>query len=144
MKTNIAPTPEASSPRTIKVFASSGIKNHPIADNRFLRERTVAAFQKQFSGVRVIDSEADTADLVVIFTVVDYAPGCLPNCKKFRTYRNWTCEAMSYPRQPHSDSSGTFVFNLEGSTYNPFYDPASSCASKLARVMGNSRKSAEP
>jgi hypothetical protein len=72
--------------------------------------------------------------MYVIVTLVDYVPGCLPNCKKFRTYRNWSCEVMVYPKESQP-GAGTLVFNLEGSTYNPFYDPAASCASKFAKVM---------
>ena len=71
----------------------------------------------------------------MIFTMVDYVPGCSPNRGKFRTYRNWSCEVMAYPRESNSEV-GTIVFNLEGYTYNPFYDQASNCASQLSKVSG--------
>jgi hypothetical protein len=49
----------------------------------------------------------------VIFTMVDYVPGCRPHCGQVKSYRNWTGEVMSH---------GSF-YNLEGTTYNPQFDP---------------------
>ena len=72
-------------------------------------------------------------DMVVFFTIVDYVPGCSPNCKKFKTYRNWNCEVMVYPTDSRPDAH-TIVFNVTGSTYNPFYNPASNCARQLLRA----------
>ncbi len=135
VRINSVPQPGAISPRTIQIEASSSISGHPMGDNPSLRSRVTVAFQKQFPGARVVLS---STDMLVFFTIVDYVPGCLPNCKKFKTYRNWSCEVMIYPRdaQPNTD---TIVFNLDGSTYNPFHNPASSCASRLFKASRNEK-----
>jgi hypothetical protein len=64
-----------------------------MGDDPSLRDHVATAFQKRFPGARLVESQPD---MVVFFTVVDYVPGCSPNCKKFKTYRNWTCEVMTY------------------------------------------------
>jgi hypothetical protein len=117
-------------PRTIQIEASSSIDGRPMGDDSSLREQVARAFQKQFPGAHLVKSQPDT---VVFFTIVDYVPGCSPNCKKFKTYRNWSCEVMIYPTDSHPDAH-TMVFNVDGSTYNPFYNPASNCAWQLLRA----------
>jgi hypothetical protein len=129
---NFVPPQSAITPRTIEIMASSSIAGRPMADDPSLRNRVAAAFQRQFPGIQIVESQPD---MVVIFTLVDYVPGCLPNCKKFRTYRNWSCEVMARPKESHSEV-GTVVFNLDGSTYNPFFNQASHCASQLSKVSG--------
>jgi hypothetical protein len=106
-----------------------------MGDDPSLRDRVATAFQKQFPGARLVEFQPD---MVVFFTLVDYVPGCLPDCKKFKTYRNWSCEVVNYARDSHPETD-TMVFNLEGSTYNPFYDLASNCASELSKVSGRSK-----
>ena len=100
-----------------------------------LRNKLAEAFQKQFPGARIVESQSD---MFVILTMVDYVPGCLPNCKKFRTYRNWSCEVMSYARESSPDAR-TMVFNVNGASYNPFYNQASDCASQLSKMAKNSK-----
>jgi hypothetical protein len=134
-RTNFVPSPDALTPRTIQVFASSSIGGRPMGEDPSLRNRLAKAFQKQFPGARIVESDPD---MVVFLTIVDYVPGCLRNCKKFRTYRNWNCEVMSYPRESNPQS-GTMVFNLDGSSYNPFYNPSSSCAYQLSKVSRSSK-----
>jgi hypothetical protein len=129
---NFVPPPGTPTPGTIQVLASSSIAGHPMSDDPSLRDRVAAAFQEQFPGSRLVESQPD---MVVIFTIVDYVLGCLPNCGKFRTYRNWSCEVMAYATASNPEVD-TIVFNLDGSTYNPFYDQASNCASQLSKVSG--------
>jgi hypothetical protein len=130
VRMNLVPQRGAIAPRTIQIEASSSINGRPMGDDPSLRSRVAAAFQKQFPGAQVVQSEPD---MVVFFTIVDYVPGCSPDCKKFKTYRNWTCEVEIYPRDSHPNTD-TIVFNLDGSTYNPFHNPASSCASRLLKA----------
>lgn len=130
VRMNLVPSRGTPAPRTVQILASSSIGGRPMGDDSSLSDRVAAAFQKQFPRARLTQSQPD---MVVFFTLVDYVPGCLPNCKKFKTYRNWNCEVMIYARglAPEAD---TIVFNLEGSTYNPFYRPASHCASELSKA----------
>jgi hypothetical protein len=100
-------------------------------ENPALRDQVAAAFRQQFPSTELVES---SSDMFVMFTLVDYVPGCLPNCEKFRTYRNWSCEVEMYPRESEPQT-GTLVFNLEGSTYNPFYDSAANCAARFAKVI---------
>lgn len=129
VRINSVPQPGAIAPRTIQIEASSSISGRPMSDDHSLRGRVAASFQKQFPGAQIVQSKSD---MVVFFTIVDYVPGCSPNCKKFKTYRNWTCEVNIYPRE--SSNTDTIVFNLDGYTYNPFHNPASSCASQLLKA----------
>ena len=129
VRINSVPQPGAMAPRTIQIEASSSISGRPMGNDPSLRSRVAAAFQKQFPGAQVVQS---SPDMVVFFTIVDYVPGCSPNCKKFKTYRNWNCEVEVYPRD--SSNTDTIVFNLDGYTYNPFHNSASSCASRLLKA----------
>jgi hypothetical protein len=95
-----------------------------MGDDSTLRDRVAKAFLQQFPGIQ---SDKTHPDMVVFFTIVDYVPGCLPNCKKFRTYRNWSCEVEIFPVD--------LVFNLDGATYNPFHDPVANCAAQLTRTF---------
>ncbi len=52
--------------------------------------------------------------MLVFFTIVDHVPGCLPNCNKFKTDRNWTCEVEIFAVESDSKTE-TFVFNLDRS-----------------------------
>jgi hypothetical protein len=135
VRTNLVPLRGTPAPQTIQILASSSIDGRPMGDDPSLRDHVATAFQKRFPGARLVESQPD---MVVFFTLVDYVPGCLPDCKKFKTYRNWTCEVMTYARESHPEVD-TMVFNLEGSTYNPFYNPASNCASQLSKVSRGSK-----
>ena len=130
VRMNLVPQRGTLEPRAIQIEASSSINGRPMGDDPSLRGRVAASFQKQFPGARIVQSQPDT---VVFFTIADYVPGCSPNCKKFKTYRNWTCEVMIYPTGSYPEAR-TMVFNLDGSTYNPFYNPASNCASQLLKA----------
>jgi hypothetical protein len=135
VRSNLVPPANAFTPRTLQVFASSSIGGRPMGDDPSLRNRLAEVFQKQFPGARIVQSQPD---MVVILTIVDYVPGCSPDCKKFRTYRNWSCEVISYARESNPEA-WTMVFNIEGSSYNPFYNQASDCASQLAKMTGRSK-----
>ena len=130
VRMNSVPPPDIVATRTIQVYASSSISGRPIGDDPPLRQRVAAAFQKQLPGARLVQSKPD---MVVFFTIVDYVPGCEPNCKTFKTYRNWSCEVEIYSTDSHPEGHTT-VFNLEGSTYDPLYDPVSNCAARLLKA----------
>lgn len=115
--------------RTIEITARSSIAGRPMADDPSLRNRVAAAFRKQFPSARLVESQSD---IQVIFVMVDYVPGCSPNCRKFKTYCSWTCEVTTQPKDPRIGALA-MAFELEGSTYNPLFDPAASCT----REFGN-------
>jgi len=127
VRTNLSKMGRTPATRTIQIFASSSIGGHPMGDDSTLRDQVAKAFQRQFPGIR---SDESQPDMVVFFTIVDYVPGCLPNCKKFKTYRNWSCEVEIFAAEPE-----TLVFNLDGTTYNPFHDPVANCASQLTKAL---------
>ena len=131
VRTNLVQLGRTPTPKTIQVFASSSVGGHPMGDDSALHSRVVKAFQKQFPDSRLDESDPD---MVVFFTMVDYVPGCLPNCKKFRTYRNWSCEVEVFTVETESKTD-TLVFNLDGSTYNPLLNPAADCASQLSKTF---------
>ena len=131
VRTNLSKLRGTPAPRTIQILASSSIGGRPIGDDSTLHDRVAKAFQEQFPGIRSNESQPD---MVVFFTMVDYVPGCLPNCKKFKTYRNWTCEVEIFAVESDSKTE-TFVFNLDGSTYNPLHNPAANCASELTKTF---------
>jgi hypothetical protein len=130
VRMDLVPQQGTLAPRTIQIEASSSIDGRPMSDDLSLRERVATAFQKQFPDARLVRSEPD---MVVFFTIVDYVPGCSPNCKNPKNYRNWSCEVMIYPTSSNPEAH-TIVFNLDGATYNPFYNPASNCASQLLKA----------
>jgi hypothetical protein len=140
VRSNFVPSPDALTPRTLQVFASSSIGGRPMGDDPSLRNRVAEAFQEQFPGVRITDSQPD---MVVYFTIVDYVPGCLPDCKKFRTYRNWNCEVERFPKESNSEAK-TLVFNRGGSSYNPFFNQASDCATQLSKLGRSSKGTRSP
>lgn len=131
VRTNLSKLGGTPAPQTIQIFASSSIGGRPMGDDSAFNDRVTKAFRQQFPGIR---SDESQPDMVVFFTIVDYVPGCLPNCKKFKTYRNWTCEVEIFAVKSESKTD-TFVFNLDGSTYNPFHDPAANCASQLRTTI---------
>ena len=103
------------------VGASSSLHGRPIEDSRILRDRLRRAFQSAFPNVRFVEAGGD---IQLIFVLVDYVPGCLPNCGRFPTYRHWSGEVMTWvPKQGTNLVSGTQVLAVEGSSCNPFHDP---------------------
>jgi hypothetical protein len=130
-KTNLARLRRTPAPKTIQIFASSSLGGRPMGEDSSLHGGVAKAFQRQFPGARLVETKPD---MVVFFTIVDYVPGCLPNCTKFKTYRNWSCEVEIYAVESESKTD-TLVFNLNGSTYDPFYNPASNCASRLTKTI---------
>jgi hypothetical protein len=133
IRTNLSKLRGTPAPRTIQIFASSSIGGRPMGDDSTVRSRVAEAFQQQFRGIR---SDESKPDMVVFFTIVDYVPGCLPNCKKFRTYRNWTCEVEIFSVESASGTD-SLVFNLDGTTYNPFHNPAANCSAQLTKTFRN-------
>ena len=137
VRTNPVPLRATPEPRTIQVMASSSLGGRPMGDDPSLYDQVAKAFHKQFRSAQLVQSESE---MLVIFTMVDYVPGCSPNCKKFKTYRNWSCEVILYPRDPQP-ATETMVFNLDGASYNPFYNQGSHCAQQLARALRGSKRS---
>ena len=82
-----------------------------MGDDSSLHNRVADASRKQFPGVRIVESQPD---MVVFFTIVDYVPGCLPNCKKFRTYRNWSCEVEHRLSGCFTEMGKSFASTLKG------------------------------
>ena len=117
--------------RTAEITASSSIGGQPMAENQEFRAHLAAAFKKEFPSAEVVDSRGD---IDIIFTIVDYVPGCLPHCDKVRTYRNWSCEIMGFVSSSDRDVPDSGLpFNLDGTTYNPWFDPAAICIQEFAK-----------
>jgi hypothetical protein len=113
------------------MFARSSIGGRPMGEDPTLRDRVAKALQRKFPRTRLVESQPD---MVVFFAIVDYVPDCLPNCKKFKTYRNWSCEVEIFSAESESKTD-TLVFNLDGSTYNSFHNPGANCASQLTKTF---------
>jgi len=115
-------------PLTLSVTASSSIRGrqHPPQDDRSLQRKMEAEIRKRLAGARLVRFAEDEDDYSIIFVMVDYVPGCSPNCAKFPTYRNWSCSVLSGQGQ---------AFELDGSTYNPFFSPTSDCVSRFLAFL---------
>ena len=98
-------------------------------DDLHLLRELAAAVHRYFPEAAVVE---DSADLHIIIVLVDYEPGCAPNCGKFRTYRNWSCTVLT--RVPFAQA-----FALNGSSYNPFLSPTNDCLKRLARYVEETR-----
>ena len=107
IRTNVGQLRGTPAPQTMQILASSSIGGRPMGEDTSLRDGVAKAFQKQFPGTRLVESQPH---MVVFFTIVDYVPGCLPNCKKFKTYRNWTCEVEIFA----AECGFAFVGGREG------------------------------
>jgi|SRR2546422_3973279 len=118
--------------RKVEISASSSIGGKPMADSLEFHKRLASALKKELPSTEVVESGGD---IFIIFIIVDYVPGCLPNCDKPRTYRNWRCEIMNFMplRQSGRDASGA-PFNVGGSSYNPWFDPAENCIHEFANL----------
>src|SRR5258708_2783018 len=77
VRMDLVPQQGTFAPRTIQIEASSSIDGRPMGDDLSLRERVATGFHKQFPDARLVQSQPDMA---VFFTIVDYVPGCSPNC----------------------------------------------------------------
>jgi hypothetical protein len=132
-RANYTPAHRKPEPRTIQVFAASSLKHPDLypREDPTLRNQVFAAFRKRFPTAELVESKPD---VVVFFNIVNYEPGCLPNCGKFRTYRNWGCEVEAFTRDSEANAD-TLVFNFDGHTYNPLYDPVANCAARFAKIM---------
>ena len=99
-----------------------------MTDSPEFRMRLASALREEFPSAKLVDSGGE---VYVIFTIVDYVPGCLPDCHSFRTYRNWSCEIMMFNKQ----HTPILPFNVKGSTYNPWFDPGENCIREFARYV---------
>ena len=72
-------TPGGASPdtsvRTFEISASSSIGGRPMANSRDFRKRLASAMKKVFPSAKLVRSGGD---VFIIFTIVDYVPGCMP------------------------------------------------------------------
>jgi hypothetical protein len=117
--------------RKAEISASSSIGGRPMAESAEFRMRLASALKTEFPSAELVESRGD---IFIIFTIVDYVPGCLPNCDAPRTYRNWSCEIMSFmPSKQSSLVPSGVPFNVDGSTYNPWFDPAENCIREFAK-----------
>jgi hypothetical protein len=98
-------------------------------DDPHLVQELASAVRRYFPQVALVEG---LADLHIIFVLVDYEPGCAPNCDRFRTYRNWSCTAITRSAQ---------AFGLNGSTYNPLVSPTDDCMKRLARYFAGDSES---
>ena len=112
-------------PRTISLSASSSVHKRQMGDDAQLLRKLSVAVRQHLPQVTVV---SDLGDLDVIVVLVDYEPGCAPNCGKFPTYRNWSCTVLS--RVPFAQT-----FALEGSSYNPFVSPTDDCVRRLSEYL---------
>ena len=120
------PLQQLRTPHTIAVTASSALSGRPMTDDSLLIRQIIAAVWRRLPGTQVVAWDADSSEMQLIFVMVDYVPGCKPNCGKFPTYRNWSCTVLSGFGQ---------AFALDGETYDPFYSATDNCLSGLARVL---------
>jgi len=117
--------------RKVELSASSSIGGSPIADSPEFRMRLASALKTHFPSAEVVESDPE---IFVIFTIVDYVPGCLPNCDKSRAYRNWSCEIMNFmPSKLPGPAAWGLPFKIDGSTYNPWFHPAEKCIHEFAK-----------
>jgi|SRR5579862_7566092 len=59
VRSDSVPPLDALTPRTLQVSASSSIGGRPMGDDPILRNKLAEAFQKQFPGVRIVESQSD-------------------------------------------------------------------------------------
>ena len=115
-------------PLALSVTASSSIRErqHWPQDDLGLQRKLETEIRKSLAGARLVRFAEDEDDYSIIFVMVDYVPGCDPNCAKFFTYRNWSCSVLARRGQ---------AFEVEGSTYNPFFSPTSDCVSRFLAFL---------
>jgi hypothetical protein len=108
--------------RTIEIVgAGSSLHGRPIEDNKALVAELRRELKQEFPAASIVDSDAD---IQIMFVMVDYVPGCRPDCRRFSTYRNWTGEVMTWIPGPESNTvSGSQVVAISGTTYNPLHRP---------------------
>jgi hypothetical protein len=112
----------------LSVTASSSIRERQQLprDDLGLQRKLETDIRKRLTGARVVRFAEDEDDYSIIFVMVDYVPGCAPNCAKFFTYRNWSCSVLTRRGQ---------AFAIEGSTYNPLFSPTSDCVSRFLAFL---------
>jgi len=131
-KQGYAPLAEIETSGTVSLDASSAKGGGYVADDPSLLAQLTASVRRHLPEASVV---MEAGDLHVILVVVDYVPGCAPNCRKFPTYRNWSCTVL-VPRAQ--------VFGVEGETYNPFFSVSEHCLSRFAARLANLRGLREP
>jgi hypothetical protein len=62
------------------VSVSSGLHGRPIADDPTLLDQLRLELQREFPATPIVKDAGDTQ---IIFVLLDYVPGCLPNCDRF-------------------------------------------------------------
>ena len=106
--------------KTIQVTAISSLKGRPIGDDVGLRLRIERRLKTALPSLQIVHEGGYSQ---IIFTIVDYEPGCSPHCAEVTYYRNWSAEVTTWvPDNPGNPA--TMPFAQEGSTRNPFVDPA--------------------
>ena len=98
--------------------ASSSLKGRPMGDDADLRLRIESELKAALPDLQVVH---DGGESQIIFTVVDYVPGCAPHCGHVGYYRNWSAEVTT--SSPDSGNPFIMPFAQDGSTRNPFVDP---------------------
>ena len=129
--------------RTIEIIGvSSALHGNPMKDDPVLLTDLRRELRRQFPSARLVDSGGD---IQIIFILVDYEPGCLPNCGRFPTYRNWSGEVLTWmPRSGTNERSGTQVVGIDGWTYNPLISPIRAFVEQFRRYWLTSGHSAVP
>ena len=115
--------------KTIQVMASSSLKGRPMGDDASLRLRIEKQLRAALPGLKIVQ---DSGYSQIIFTMVDYMPGCAPRCAQITYYRNWNAEVTTWvpdnPRNPF-----TMPFAQDGATRNPLVDPVRVFVRSLSR-----------
>jgi hypothetical protein len=116
--------------KTVQIVgASSALRGRPMGDDLALKQHLASEITRAFPGVKITEGDAD---IQLILVVVDYVPGCLPNCRKFPTYLNWSAEVMTWHLSCRG-AQGTQVVAFEGQTWNPAFDPAAEFAIRIKK-----------
>ena len=105
--------------RTIQVTAYSSIKGSPVGDDANLRLQIESQLKAALPNLQIVQQGGYSQ---IIFTIVDYVPGCAPHCAEVTYYRNWSAEVTTWV--PHNPGNPAITpFAQDGSTRNPFVDP---------------------
>jgi len=105
--------------KTIQVVASSSLKGRPMGDDASLRLRIERQLRTALPSLQIVQ---DSGYSQIIFTMVDYVPGCAPHCGEVTYYRNWGAEVTTWIRDSPGNPA-TMPFAQDGWTRNPFVDP---------------------
>lgn len=126
--------------RTIEIVGvASSLHGRPVSHDPGLLAQLKRTLEQQFPNIPIVKSGGD---LQIIFVMVDYVPGCLPHCRKFPTYRNWTGEVMTWIPKPGTNMvSGTQIVAFTGSSYSPFTNHVTTFVSRFKRYWFTERRS---